>query len=221
MKYYPVFLDVKDKRCLVVGGGAVGARKAATLEKCGARVVVVSERFSERFDDLETKNIRLENRKYDRDDVADMFLVFAATDDAGLNARIKKDAAALNILCNVADAPDESEFILPSIVERGDLLVAVSTCGSSPAMAKKIRQELDAQFGEEYAQLLQLMGNMRRKLLSQGHDPQGHKKIFHSLIDKGILDLIKTGDEKNINVILNDIPGEGYTYRDLVSVKER
>lgn len=217
MKYYPIFLDIKGKDCLVVGGGAVGTRKAATLEKCGAKVTIISDRFSPGFDDLEKTSICLEKKKYGKEDVKGMFLVFAATNNADLNQQIKNDASRLNILCNIADAPDNSDFLLPAIVDRGDLLLAVSTSGSSPAMAKKIRKDLEDQFGPEYAQLLCLMGDIRKKLLSSGHAPDDHRKVFHTLIDKGILELIKANDETNINEVLCDVLGRKYSYQDLVS----
>lgn len=217
MKYYPIFLDIRAKDCLVVGGGSVGARKVATLEKCGAKVKVISETFSHKFADLEKINICIEKKKYEKKDVNGMFLVFAATNNADLNQKIKKDASLLNILCNVADATDKSDFLLPSIVDRGDLTIAVSTSGSSPAMAKKIRQDLESQFGSEYAQLLHLMGNIRKKLLSSGHGPDEHKKIFNALIEKGILELIKANDDISLNAVLWDVLGKKYSYQDLVS----
>lgn len=217
MKYYPIFLDMKDRDCLVVGGGAVGARKAATLEKCGANVTIVSDRFSAECDRFKASAVCLEKKEYEKKDAKGMFLVFAATNNADLNRQIKADALTLNILCNVADAPDESDFILPSIVDRGDLMVAVSTSGSSPAMAKKIRQDLEHRFGPEYAKLLQLMGNIRKKLLSSGHAPDDHKQVFHTLIGKGILELIEANDEMNINAVLCDVLGKEYTYQNLVS----
>ncbi len=217
MKYYPVFLDIKGKDCLVVGGGNVGARKAVTLEKCGAKVTVISDRFSSGFDDLKRTGICFKKKEYEKEDVKGMFLVFAATNNADLNQQIKIDASRLNIICNLADAPDNSDFLLPSIVDRGDLILAVSTSGSSPAMAKRIRQDLENQFGPEYAPLLGLMGNVRKKLLSSGHAPDEHKEIFNTLIDKGILELIKANDEININAVLCDVLGSKYSYQDLVS----
>ena len=216
MKYYPVFFNMKDKRCLVVGGGPVGARKAFGLEKCGAIVKVVSDRFTAQFDDLKTSTICLEKKEYDKEDVKGMFLVFAATNNAGLNQQIKKDAEVLNILCNVADATNKSDFILPSTVDRGDLIIAVSTSGSSPAMAKEIRQDLEHRFGPEYTKLLQLMGNIRKKLLTSDHAPEDHKKLFKALIKKEILELIRASDKIKINSILYDVLGKGYLYEDLV-----
>ncbi|MCF6248552.1 MAG: bifunctional precorrin-2 dehydrogenase/sirohydrochlorin ferrochelatase [Desulfobacula sp.] len=216
MKYYPIFLDIKDKPCLVIGGGPVGARKAAMLEKCGAGVRVVSERFDDSFGPLKKKGVCLGKKSYEKKDMEGMVLVFAATDKARLNQQIKSDAEAANIFCNVADGPDESDFILPSIVDKGDLILAVSTCGSSPAMAKQIRQELDDQFGLEYADLLKLMGAVRKKLLATGHAPDAHKKSFFALIENNILEWIEAGDINKINTILKDVLGDGYRYEELV-----
>ncbi len=216
MKYYPIFLDVKNKACLVVGGGKVGARKAATLAKCGAIVKVVSDHFSVGFNDLKITGIDLAKKKYEKKDIKGMFLVFAATNNADLNRQIKKDATVLNILCNVADAPKNSDFILPSLVDRGDLVLAVSTSGSSPAMAKRIRKDLEHQFGPEYSRFLILMGNIRKKILSSGHAPDEHRHIFQILIEQGVLELIEANDEIKINKILCDILGKDYTYQNLV-----
>ena len=217
MKYYPIFLDLQGRQCLVVGGGRVGFRKAVTLERCGAMVKVISEGFSTLFETLKTKGICLEKKAYEQKDVTGMFLVFAATNNARLNRQIKADASGFNLLCNVADAPDQSDFILPSIVDKGDLVVAVSTSGSSPAMAKKIRQDLSAYLGSGYDRTLTVMKNIRKKLLSSGHDPEDHKKMFHSLIDKGIVEQIRAKDETKVNLLLWDVLGKEYTYQNLVS----
>ncbi len=219
MRHYPIFLDVKDKDCLIVGGGPVGIRKALALEKCGACVKVISDRFLQGTEGFSGTSIVFVEKKYEKKDVKGMFLVFAATNNADLNQEIKKDAGKFNILCNVADAPDKTDFLVPSIVNRGDLTVAVSTSGSSPAMAKKIRQDLERLFDPAYSKVLDLMGNIRKKLLSAGHAPDDHRQAFSSLIDSGILELVRTGDEMNINVILNEIFGKGYMYQELVSEK--
>lgn len=219
MKYYPIFMDIKNKNCLVVGGGNVGRRKAATLEKCQANVTVVSRIFSHENDSIETTSIVFKKKEYEKEDIKGMFFVFAATADAELNQEIKNDAADMDVLCNIADSPDKSDFILPSIVERGDLSIAVSTSGSSPAMAKKIKKDLEHCFGFEYAHFLTLMANIRKKLLMSEHDPDGHKQIFHALINKGVLKLIKKRDEKKINLILYDVLGKRYLYQDLISLR--
>ena len=219
MRYYPIFLELKDKNCLVVGGGPVGIRKALTLEKCGARVKVISERFLQGTDGFSGTSIVFVEKKYEKKDIAGMFLVFASTNNADLNQEIKKDASASHILCNVADAPEQSDFLVPSTVDRGDLIVAISTSGTSPAMAKKIRQDLEGFFDPAYARVLCLMGNIRKKLLSSGHGPDEHRQAFSNLVDRDILELIRKEDDITINSILHEIFGKGYIYQELVSGK--
>ncbi len=219
MKYYPVFLDIKGKKCLVVGSGPVGMRKAMGLEKSGAKVTMISSNFAPDFDQLKSC-FTCREKEYESCDIQDMSLVFAATDSAKLNQQIKKDALDQNILCNVADAPEQSDFLLPSTVERGDLVLAISTSGTSPAMAKTIKQDLLETFGTEYEVFLCLMGQIRKKLLATGHNPDEHKKIFYTLIEKGILELIKAEDEIQINLILSDILGKKTNFKDLVCIEE-
>ena len=214
MKYYPIFLDIKNRDCLVVGGGDVGSRKAVGLWRSGARVRVISRAFSQK---LETASgIRLDCKSYDPSDLENVFLVFAATNNKDLNSRIQADAKNLNILCNIADAPDRSDFILPSVVERGDLVCAVSTSGASPALAKKIRKDLEQMFGPEYGDFLLLMGNIRKKLLEKGHDPGLHKKIFNALVEKKIPALIAANDVTRIDSVLFELLGPGVDYQSLV-----
>ncbi len=220
MKYYPIFLDMKDRDCLVVGGGPVGVRKALGLAECDAKVTMVSDTFPEEFD-AEKSGILCVKKKYETTDTEGKFFVFAATDNADLNQQIKKDAMDKNILCNVADAPDSSDFLLPSIINRGDLILAVSTSGASPAMAKTIKKELAEKFGPEYEMFLVLMANVRKRLLAENHAPDEHKKIFYSLIGKDILQLIKSDNKMEINSILGDVLGEKYNFQDLVSTKEK
>jgi len=104
-------------------------------------------------------------------------------------------------------------------VDRGNLILAVSTSGSSPALAKKIRQDLECQFGPEYSKMLQLMGNIRKMLLSSGHTPDDNKAIFYTLIEKGLVELIKAENEKKIDAVLHEVLGKGFTYQDLVSLR--
>ncbi|MBU0973264.1 MAG: bifunctional precorrin-2 dehydrogenase/sirohydrochlorin ferrochelatase [Proteobacteria bacterium] len=216
MKYYPVFLDVKDRDCLVVGGGEVGTRKALGLSRSGARVRVISKTFSQKLEaGKKSAGICLECKSYDPSDLDTVFLVFAATDNGSLNRRIQADAKARNLLCNIADDPDRSDFILPSVVDRGDLLCAVSTSGASPALAKHIRKDLEQRFGPEYEDFLVLMGNIRKKLLEAGHDPAAHKKIFTALVEKNLPALIAARDEARIDKVLVELLGPGVDYKRL------
>jgi precorrin-2 dehydrogenase / sirohydrochlorin ferrochelatase len=217
MRYYPVHLDIQERNCLVVGGGAVGTRKVDTLLACGARVRVVSPAATDTLRGLAAQGkISLTLRDYASEDLADMFLVIGATDDAALNRRISAEAERRRILCNIADRPELCTFILPSILQRGDLTITVSTAGKSPAFAKKLRRTLAAQYGEEYAAFLDLMGAIRQRLLAQAHAPEAHKPLFEALIDSDLPALIRTNQRAAINALLEKVLGKGYRVEELL-----
>jgi len=219
MRYYPVNLDILDRPCLVIGGGAVGARKVATLLDCGARITIVSPRVDERLHQLAAAGaVRLHRRAYQAADLSGMFLVIGATDDERLNTRIKADADRLGVLCNIADRPKECHFILPSVINRGDLIIAVSTSGKSPAFAKHLRRELEVQFGPEYEIFLRLMGAIRDRLLSREHAPEAHKPVFERLIAGGLLEMVKAGQTEKINALLLQVLGSGYDTAALIGL---
>ncbi len=220
MRYYPINLDIQGRRCLVVGGGSVGTRKVVTLLNCGAAVTVISLRANEKLNELaEAGSINLQNRSYRTADLKDVFLVIGATDDETLNQKISRDAVSRNILCNIADRPAACNFILPSIVHRGDLVITISTSGKSPALAKKLRKTLERQFGEEYAVMLQLMGAIREKLLRQAHEPEAHKHLFNQLIDNGLLEMIREDRKDDINGLLENTLGHEFKYDALIDRK--
>ena len=217
MRYYPIHLDIRDRDCLVVGGGSVGTRKTETLLDCGAKVTVISPRASGKLIELaQAGSFSLKNRAYRKTDLEGKFLVIGATDDETLNQQISHDADSRNILCNIADRPHVCNFILPSIVRRGDLVITISTSGKSPALSKHLRKNLEDQFGVEYDQFLQLMGSIRKKLLRQSHEPEVHKQLFNQLINNGLLDLIRDGKKKEINQLLRQTLGDGYVYERLI-----
>lgn len=220
--FYPVNLDIKGRHCLVVGGGAVASRKAKTLAECEAIVTAVSPEFSEVLKNLaQNSAVTLINRPYHTEDLDGKFLVIGATNDEQLNRRVNADAEARNMLCNIADVPDICNFILPSIIRRGDLCIAISTSGKSPAFAKRLRKELEKTFGDEYAVFLALMGEIRKKLLSQEHAPEAHKPIFEKLIDHDLVAMIRNDETERINQLLYDVLGSGYTYADLMESAAR
>jgi precorrin-2 dehydrogenase/sirohydrochlorin ferrochelatase len=217
MKYYPVHLNIKNRNCLVVGGGAVGTRKVNTLLECGARVTVVSPDPSPQLTKLASEGaIRLAQRAYRSADLQDTFLVIGATDDENLNQQISNDAAQSNTLCNIADRPEACNFILPSIVRRGDMVITISTSGKSPALAKQLRQKLETQFGQEYEKFLLLMGAIRKKLLSANHEPEAHKHLFNKLIESDLIELMQSNKTEEINSLLYKILGEGYKIQELL-----
>jgi precorrin-2 dehydrogenase/sirohydrochlorin ferrochelatase len=217
MKYYPAYLDIRNRRCLVVGGGGVGTRKVKTLLDCGAHVTIISPQISRQLIKLADNNrVSIKKRSYQSGDLESIFLVISATDDEKLNRQISRDAEKRGLLCNIADRPEICNFILPSVVHRGDLTISISTAGRSPAMAKKLRQDLEKQYGEEYADFLRLMGAIRQKLLSQAHEPEAHKSLFEQLINNGLLELIREHRIEEINSLLQTVLGEGYRYEALM-----
>lgn len=218
MRYYPVLLDIQNRKCLVVGGGSVGTRKVTTLVACGASVTVVSPGVTTQLLQLaDNKAIKLIKRPYRSSDLEGMLLVIGATNNEELNRQINKDAQRLNILCNIADLPEACDFILPSIVTRGDLIIAISTSGKSPALAKKLRKDLENEYGEEYAAFLHLMGAIRQKLLSKNQDSEANKYIFKQLIARGLIEMVKNRKEEEINSLLFEILGDGFEFKALMS----
>ena len=218
MRYYPVNLDIRNRNCLVVGGGDVGTRKVMTLLDCGAMVIVVSPAVTEKIEELSDKGlIKLERRGFKPTDLDQMFLVIGATDNPELNRQIHTGAERLGMLCNIADRPEVCNFILPAIVNRGDLIIAISTSGKSPAFAKTMRKDLEKKFGTEYAKFLTLMGGIRTKLLSEDHEPEAHKHLFENLINRDVVTLIKQHDIAAINSLLFEILGEGYLFDELMA----
>ncbi len=219
MRYYPINLDVRGRRCLVVGGGNVGARKVKTLRRCGAVVTVVSPDIDPSLlqQAAADPDIVLEQRPYRSSDVDGMFLVIGATDNETLNRKIHADAEGSNLLCNIADRPAICNFILPAIIQRGDFVMTVSTAGKSPAFAKTIRQQLESQFGDEYGDLLALMGAIRKKLLAEAHQPEEHKPLFEKLIAGDLLTLVKDKHHAQIDQLLEEVLGPGYRYSQLMT----
>lgn len=208
MAYYPINLNVTERPCLVVGGGRVGTRKVTGLLACGAKVTVVSKTTGTRIKALAKDDmITLYRRGYQSNDLNDIFLVIGATNDTGLNRRIYEGAQKRQILCNIADQPALCNFILPAVVRRGDLLATISTSGKSPALAKHLRKDLEKIYGEEYAEFLSLMGAIRKKLLAEAHAPEAHKPLFNELIEGGLVEMVRDGRHREMDMLLTSVLG--------------
>jgi siroheme synthase-like protein len=168
LPYYPVFLDVRGRRCVVIGGGRVALRKVISLLECGAEVRVISPSLCRELARLNADRIiSAMEREYQPADLAGSFVAIAATTEADINLRIAQEARRQKVLINVVDCPEHSDFIVPSSFSRADLTIAVSTAGKSPALARKIRTKLEKEFGEEYASLVELIGEVRSELKEQ------------------------------------------------------
>jgi len=167
--YYPIFLDIREKKCVVVGGGEVALRKVKALVEHGARVEVVSPDLCAELDRMaEDGEVHVLRRDYAEGDLAGAVLVVAATNDGDLNAKVAEEAKTAGALINAVDDPEHCDFIVPSYLRRGDITIAISTGGRSPALARKIRTELERQLTTEYASLTTVVGEVRSELRRRG-----------------------------------------------------
>ena len=214
MKYYPVFLALEGKKALVVGGGKVARRKVETLIEYGALVQIISMELTGRLKKLvEDGEITHLGTRFEDHLMDGVFLVIAATDDNEFNHKISESARRKGLLINAVDQPADCNFIVPSIIKRGDLQVAVSTSGKSPALAKKIRKELETQFGDEYETFLSLMGRLRKEILKKGYPQVENMRIFQEIVDSGILTALKEKNMDGVESILKRILPKDLSYR--------
>ncbi len=219
MSYYPIFLDLTRKKALVVGGGLVAQRKVETLLKYGALISLVSLELTGRLQEMAAeKTIQYLGHEFREAHLEGMFLVIAATDDPALNHRVSLQAQKRGLLINAVDQPEDCNFIVPSILRRGNLQVAISTSGKSPALARKIRKDMELQFGEEYEKLLNLMGIVRKEILSRGMSQEANKRIFMEIIASDILEALAREDRERVANILQCAVGREIP---LVSVVDR
>ena len=197
-RLYPLFLNLEGKRCLVVGGGGVAERKVKSLLNCGADVTVIAPVVTEYIERAANEGgINLERRSYEDGDVEGYFLIIGATDMLDVNESIAREAEEAGLLYNIVDLPELCNFFVPSVVSSGDLKIAISTNGRSPALAKKIRQELERQYGEEYAYFLEYLGGLREKLLrDKTIDEKRRKQIFEDIVNSDALEYLRKGDKE-------------------------
>ncbi len=193
MAKYPIFLELGGRRVVLVGGGAVAARKAASLLEAGARLVIVAYKPSEAILDLCTRHgAELIRAKYSKQYIAEAVLVIAATDDPEVNEQVYKDCQELEILCNVVDEPSLCDFFVPAVVKRGDLQIAVGTGGYSPAYAGHLRKKLETIFTEEHGQFLAELERVRREIIDQIPEAADRKTILGKLVDDESFEYFRT-----------------------------
>jgi siroheme synthase-like protein len=200
--YYPIFLNLQGKRSIVIGGGNVALRKIKNLLECRAKVTVISPKPHPEISKLsEEKTIRVIEREYRASDLKSAMIALVCTDVKKVNRKAADQARKVEILVNVADDPERSDFIIPSFFRRGDLTVAVSTSGVSPALAKKIRGKLEQDLGEEYAALLSLIGEVRSTMRRE-------RVVVDAETWEGILDidllmqLVRAGSQEQAKALL-------------------
>jgi siroheme synthase-like protein len=194
MRYYPIYLDLKGRDVLVVGGGVIAEGKALQLIEAGARVTVVSPELTETLRAAaDRKEITYLNGSFIEENLNGMFLVIGATGDRKVNEKIAKAAGERRLLCNVVDQPDLCNFITPALVTRGALQISVSTGGGSPTLTQRVKREIAAAIGEEYGALLELAAEMRAEAKERIPDFERRKETLRAFVESGALDLIRAG----------------------------
>lgn len=212
MKYYPIFVKLTGLECLVVGAGQVGRRKIASLLECEpSRVLVVDTRPPD--DELReiaaNPVVDYQTRPFEPRDVDDKFIVIASTDNEELNWAISNLCREKGILCNIVDQPEKCSFIVPAMYRQGDLTLAVSTGGTSPALAKKIRKDLDEYFGRHYGAFLELMSRIRPLVIGRGRPSFENSAVFRELVDSDLLEAMERDDrERIVEILLRILPKE-------------
>ena len=182
MAKYPIFLDLNGRRVVIIGGGSVATRKAETILKAGARLVVVASRIDETLRKVCTgTKAELIESKYSKDYLAGATIAIAATNDEALNRQIYKDCQQLEILCNVVDSPGLCDFYVPAVVQRGDLQIAIGTEGNCPAYAGHLRKKLENTFTEKHGEFLAQLEAIRGFIIEKLADASERKAILGKL----------------------------------------
>ena len=181
-RLFPLFLKLDQRKCLIVGAGKLGESKAGGLLETGAILYVVAPHATEKIKAWAQRGqLRWNKRKFRESDLAGCFLVVAATSSRKLHKRIFQLAEKRKIICNVVDVPELCDFYYPAVIQRGSLQIAISTSGESPALAQRLRKELEARFGPEYEEWVRQLGLERRKILNEGAQTAKRKAKLHQM----------------------------------------
>ena len=205
MSTYVLCLKLINRPCLVVGGGEVAERKVRTLYSAGACITVIAREISARLRQFtEDHAITLIVREVREEDLKEKLLIIAATDDRQTNRKIAEQGRRAGALINVADCPEESDFFVPSTFNRGDLTIAIATSGKLPALSRRIREQLEEQFGNEYESYLQLLEPARDALYKcSAYTADGKIRLIEELLDLPLLRLLKEGKQDEARQIIH------------------
>ena len=208
MAYYPVFLRLGGERCVVIGGGEVAERKVDSLLAAGARVTVVAPSLTPGLAErLARGEIVHFHRPYQAGDLDGAVLAYAATDDEALHAELAAAAASAGVMLNVVDRPQWCSFIVPAVLRRGELAVAVSTGGGSPALAVRVRDDIARQLGPEYERALEVLARLREHLQSQSMSSDERQRILRGLVASQLLDCLRRPDADAVDRLLAEHAG--------------
>jgi precorrin-2 dehydrogenase/sirohydrochlorin ferrochelatase len=190
VKYYPAFLDLNNRKVVVVGGGRVSERKVRSLLKAGAVVEVVSPTVTTGLKKLNDQGkIRHKKKHYAKGDLRGAFVVIAGTSSAAVNEKIAQDSECL---VNIIDMPADGNFIVPSLIRRGNLTIAISTGGASPAISKAVRKEIEQKYDAEFARYLRFVESVRRKAIKEIKDAKKRERFLKSLASSEILAMLRS-----------------------------
>jgi precorrin-2 dehydrogenase / sirohydrochlorin ferrochelatase len=206
--YYPVYIQLQDQPCIVIGGGKIAEGKVDGLLAAHARVTVISPALTTRLHHMaEEKQITYLAHAYQPGDLTGAFLVICATDQVEINHQVWQEATANRQLVNVVDDTPRCNFIAPSILRKGDLTIAISTSGKAPALAVRLKERFQRELGPEYERFLELAGELREPLARHISDFETRKSLWYELVDSEILDVLARGDESSARQIISRVVG--------------
>lgn len=192
--YYPIYLDIEGRNVIIIGGGHVCARKAETMMHYGGLVTVVSPEFTDEIEGWAREGcLQLSRKRYDASDLDGANIVIASTDETSVNEQIAADCRARRIPVNVVDVTPLCEFIVPAIIEKNGIQIAISTGGKSPALARTLKEDLNRSIGPEYSEINDLLGSLRDSAKAVLPTDVDRKRFFDGIIAKGVLDLLREG----------------------------
>jgi precorrin-2 dehydrogenase / sirohydrochlorin ferrochelatase len=206
--YYPVYIQLREQPCVVIGGGKIAEGKVDGLLAAQANVTVISPDLTAHLQHLvEEKQIAYLARTYQAGDLTGAFMVICATDQAEINHQVWQEASANRQLVNVVDDTPRCNFIAPSILRKGDLTIAISTSGKAPALAVRLKERLQRELGPEYERFLELAGELREPLARNIPDFETRKALWYELMDSEILDVLARGEETAAREIISRVVG--------------
>ena len=208
MTYYPVYLQLRDQPCVVIGGGKIAEGKVDGLLAGDAQVKLISPELTPHLQQLVTENkIEYIAREYQPGDLTGAFMVICATDKAEINRQVWEEGSANRQLVNVVDDTPRCNFIAPSILRKGDLTIAISTAGHAPVVAVRLKERLDREIGPEYERFLKLAAQLRGPIAKHIPDFETRKAVWYELIDSGILDVLARDDTPAAIEMISQVVG--------------
>jgi precorrin-2 dehydrogenase/sirohydrochlorin ferrochelatase len=205
MKAYPINLKIAERRCIVIGGGKVAERKVMTLLDAGAKVTVISPEVTTELQQLSKDGeISWLARDYSAGDMSGCFIAVCAASKPDVNNRAAVEARAAGALVNVVDAPEECDFTIPSHISRGDLLITISTGGQSPALSRRLREELEDRYGEEYGLYLEMLAGQRAIVKDMLPNSKARERFWRKALDSEVLALLRQGQLKEAEAMIKN-----------------